>query len=73
MCIEVDFFMKSGNGKSNLSFLAAISARESGSNKKLAAQSCSLSLVRQLFHMGAIEPAIPGQVQPKKQRNDEVQ
>ncbi|XP_007893761.1 ATP-dependent RNA helicase A isoform X2 [Callorhinchus milii] len=32
-----------------------ISAREHGSNKKLAAQSCALSLVRQLYHLGIIE------------------
>lgn len=29
--------------------------REHGSNKKLAAQSCALSLVRQLYHLGVIE------------------
>ena len=33
----------------------------------MAAQSCALSLVRQLFHLGAIEAALPGQLQPKKQ------
>ncbi|KAM8930083.1 ATP-dependent RNA helicase A isoform 2-T2 [Pelodytes ibericus] len=33
-----------------------ITAREHGSNKKLAAQSCALSLVRQLYHLGVIEP-----------------
>ncbi|KAI5168984.1 Atp-Dependent Rna Helicase A [Manis pentadactyla] len=32
-----------------------IFAREHGSNKKLAAQSCALSLVRQLYHLGVIE------------------
>lgn len=32
-----------------------ITAREHGSNKKLAAQSCALSLVRQLFHLGVLE------------------
>ncbi|XP_035771825.1 ATP-dependent RNA helicase A [Neolamprologus brichardi] len=32
-----------------------ITAREHGSNKKLAAQSCALSLVRQLYHLGVIE------------------
>lgn len=31
-------------------------AREHGSNKKLAAQSCALSIVRQLYHLGVIEP-----------------
>ncbi|XP_057712948.1 ATP-dependent RNA helicase A isoform X1 [Corythoichthys intestinalis] len=33
-----------------------VTAREHGSNKKVAAQSCALSLVRQLFHLGVIEP-----------------
>ncbi|XP_009081934.1 PREDICTED: ATP-dependent RNA helicase A, partial [Acanthisitta chloris] len=33
-----------------------ISSREHGSNKKLAAQACALSLVRQLYHLGVIEP-----------------
>ncbi|NXW47907.1 DHX9 helicase, partial [Nyctiprogne leucopyga] len=33
-----------------------IFSREHGSNKKLAAQSCALSLVRQLYHLGVIEP-----------------
>uniref|UniRef100_A0A8C6T2E8 RNA helicase n=1 Tax=Neogobius melanostomus TaxID=47308 RepID=A0A8C6T2E8_9GOBI len=33
-----------------------ITAREHGSNKKLAAQSCALSLVRQLYHLGVVEP-----------------
>ncbi|XP_038614622.1 ATP-dependent RNA helicase A isoform X2 [Tachyglossus aculeatus] len=33
-----------------------IFAREHGSNKKLAAQSCALSLVRQFYHLGVIEP-----------------
>ncbi|KAG5847490.1 hypothetical protein ANANG_G00126610 [Anguilla anguilla] len=32
-----------------------IFAREHGSNKKLAAQSCALSTVRQLYHLGVIE------------------
>ena len=53
-------------------FYLAITGRESGSNKKLAAQSCALSVVRQLFHLGAIEAALPGQLQPKKQKTDEV-
>ncbi|MEQ2215700.1 hypothetical protein XENOCAPTIV_004559, partial [Xenoophorus captivus] len=35
---------------------AEITAREHGSNKKLAAQSCALSVVRQLYHLGVIEP-----------------
>ncbi|XP_063795841.1 ATP-dependent RNA helicase A isoform X2 [Pseudophryne corroboree] len=33
-----------------------ITSREHGSNKKLAAQSCALSMVRQLYHLGVIEP-----------------
>ncbi|XP_078685093.1 ATP-dependent RNA helicase A-like isoform X1 [Branchiostoma floridae x Branchiostoma belcheri] len=32
-----------------------ISAREHGSNKKIAAQSAALSLVRQLYHLGVLE------------------
>ena len=38
----------------------------SASSKKLAAQDCALSLVRQLFHMKLIDAAEVGQVQPKK-------
>lgn len=38
-----------------LVILVGIFAREHGSNKKLAAQSCALSLVRQLYHLGVIE------------------
>ena len=34
---------------------AGITAREHGSNKKLAAQSCALSLIRQLYHLGVVE------------------
>ncbi|XP_023787422.1 ATP-dependent RNA helicase A [Cyanistes caeruleus] len=37
---------------------------EHGSNKKLAAQSCALSLVRQLYHLGVIEP-YSGQMKKK--------
>jgi hypothetical protein len=32
----------------------------------------ALSLVRQLFHLGAIEAAEPGQLQAKKLKSDEV-
>ena len=53
-------------------FFSAISAREHASTKKQAAQNTSLSLVRQLFHMGVLEAAEPGQVQPKKRKTDEV-
>ncbi|XP_036452301.1 ATP-dependent RNA helicase A isoform X1 [Colossoma macropomum] len=42
-----------------------IFAREHGSNKKLAAQSCALSLVRQLYHLGVIE-AFTGQTKKKE-------
>ena len=57
---------------SELNLLAAISAQEHASTKKQAAQNTSLSLVRQLFHMGVLEAAEPGQVQPKKTKTDEV-
>lgn len=33
-----------------------ITGRESGSNKQSASKSCALSIVRQLFHLGVIEP-----------------
>ena len=55
-----------------MNLLAAISAQEHASTKKQAAQNTSLSLVRQLFHMGVLEAAEPGQVQPKKTKTDEV-
>ncbi|XP_053325298.1 ATP-dependent RNA helicase A isoform X2 [Spea bombifrons] len=42
-----------------------VTAREHGSNKKLAAQSCALSLVRQLYHLGVIE-AYSGQTKKKE-------
>nr|DBA18011.1 TPA: hypothetical protein GDO54_016309 [Pyxicephalus adspersus] len=42
-----------------------ITAREHGSNKKLAAQSCALSIVRQLYHLGVIE-AYTGQTKKKE-------
>ena len=44
----------------------------SAASKKLAAQSCALSLIRQLFHLGAIEAAEVGQIQPKKAKIEEV-
>ncbi|NXG30706.1 DHX9 helicase, partial [Dromaius novaehollandiae] len=44
---------------------AGIFGREHGSNKKLAAQSCALSLVRQLYHLGVIEP-YSGQTKKKE-------
>ncbi|NXA49059.1 DHX9 helicase, partial [Nothocercus julius] len=42
-----------------------IFGREHGSNKKLAAQSCALSLIRQLYHLGVIEP-YSGQTKKKE-------
>lgn len=33
-----------------------IYARETGSNKQAASKSCSLSIVRQLYHLNVIEP-----------------
>lgn len=56
----------------NAIFISAIRGTGNASTKKQAAQSCSLSLVRQLFHIGAIEAAEPGQVQAKKQKTDDV-
>lgn len=41
-----------------------VTSREHGSTKKLAAQSCALSLVRQLYHLGVIE-AYTGQTKKK--------
>uniref|UniRef100_A0A3Q2E140 RNA helicase n=1 Tax=Cyprinodon variegatus TaxID=28743 RepID=A0A3Q2E140_CYPVA len=43
------------SGPENPVGLRTITAREHGSNKKLAAQSCALSVVRQLYHLGVIE------------------
>ncbi|XP_016385759.1 ATP-dependent RNA helicase A-like [Sinocyclocheilus rhinocerous] len=40
-------------------------AREHGSTKKLAAQSCALSIVRQLYHLGVVE-AYTGQTKKKE-------
>ncbi|XP_075689242.1 ATP-dependent RNA helicase A isoform X2 [Rhinoderma darwinii] len=42
-----------------------IHAREHGSNKRLAAQSCALSVVRQLYHLSVIE-AYSGQTRKKE-------
>lgn len=49
-----------------------LSGKGSAATKKLAAQNCALSLVRQLYHMGAIEMAEAGQVQCKKRKTDDV-
>jgi ATP-dependent RNA helicase A len=40
----------------NYFFGVDITAHETGSNKQTASKSCALSLVRQLFHLGVIEP-----------------
>jgi len=37
-------------------FGLGITAHESGSNKQSASKSCALSLIRQLYHLGVIEP-----------------
>lgn len=37
-------------------FFAEITGRETASNKQTASKSCALSLVRQLYHLGIIEP-----------------
>lgn len=50
-----------------------LNGKGSAATKKLAAQNCSLSLVRQLYHMGAIEMAESGQIQCKKRKTDENQ
>ncbi|KAL3218656.1 hypothetical protein MRX96_031466 [Rhipicephalus microplus] len=44
---EMAFFVRKLNMK--------IHAKEQGSNKQMASKSCALSLVRQLYHLGAIE------------------
>ncbi|XP_057317532.1 ATP-dependent RNA helicase A protein-like [Hydractinia symbiolongicarpus] len=49
-----------------------LSGKGSAATKKLAAQNCALSLVRQLYHMGAIEMAEAGQVQCKKRKTDDL-
>ena len=43
----------------------------SAGTKKMAAQNCALSLVRQLFHLGVLEAAGVGQIQPKKAKKVE--
>lgn len=40
----------------NCYIILDIMAHETGSNKQSASKSCALSLVRQLFHLGVIEP-----------------
>lgn len=53
---EMKFFVKQLN--------RTITGRETGSNKQSASRSCALSLVRQLFHLGVIEP-FSGQIKAK--------
>ncbi|XP_078384818.1 ATP-dependent RNA helicase A protein-like [Oculina patagonica] len=82
--LPADFKYSSGGPDHNRHFVAelsifvkshrrTISAREHASTKKQAAQNTSLSLVRQLFHMGALEAAEPGQLQPKRKKVDEIE
>ncbi|KTG45877.1 hypothetical protein cypCar_00039407 [Cyprinus carpio] len=52
-------------GRSNFPTFPEVIAREHGSTKKLAAQSCALSIVRQLYHLGVIE-AYTGQTKKKE-------
>ncbi|XP_035279928.1 ATP-dependent RNA helicase A isoform X2 [Anguilla anguilla] len=63
---QTDYKYSQVGPEHNRSFIAEMSifvrqlgrkifAREHGSNKKLAAQSCALSTVRQLYHLGVIE------------------
>lgn len=49
-----------------------IHGKGTAGTKKLAAQNCALSLVRQLFHLGVLESAEAGQVQAKKAKIEEV-
>lgn len=49
-----------------------LNGKGSAATKKIAAQNCALSIVRQLYHMRAIEAAEHGQVQAKKQKTDEI-
>ncbi|XP_074611136.1 ATP-dependent RNA helicase A-like [Acropora palmata] len=82
--LPADFKYSAGGPDHNRHFVAelsifvkshrrTISARENASTKKQAAQNTSLSLVRQLFHMGALEAAEPGQINPKKKKTDEIE
>ncbi|XP_059486381.1 dosage compensation regulator isoform X2 [Neocloeon triangulifer] len=65
--IQADYKYRPVGPDHNRSFLAEmgffvkelgrpISAHETGSTKQTASKSCALSLVRQLFHLGVIEP-----------------
>ncbi|XP_065647336.1 ATP-dependent RNA helicase A protein isoform X3 [Hydra vulgaris] len=55
---ELSFWLKEADRK--------IIGKEAAHSKKLAAQYCSRSLVRQLYHMGIIPAAEPGQIGLKK-------
>lgn len=54
--VEVSFFFKSFLLFIQFFLFSDITAHETGSNKQTASKSCALSLVRQLFHLGVIEP-----------------
>ncbi|KAK1787167.1 hypothetical protein P4O66_017023, partial [Electrophorus voltai] len=80
--IQTDYTYNQVGPDHNRSFIAEMTvfvrqlgrkifAREHGSNKKLAAQSCALSLVRQLYHLGVIE-AFTGQTKKKEGETVEV-
>ncbi|XP_026462459.1 dosage compensation regulator isoform X3 [Ctenocephalides felis] len=49
----------------------SITGRETGSNKLTASKSCALSLVRQLFHLGVIEP-YSGTLKKDKSKENQV-
>ena len=49
-----------------------LNGKGTAGTKKLAAQDCALSLVRQLYHLGVVEMAEAGQIQCKKRKTDDV-
>lgn len=61
---ELSFWVKETN--------RTLNGKGSAASKKLAAQNASLSLVRQLYHMGVIEAAIAGQIQCKKAKKEVI-
>lgn len=65
--ITADYNYRNIGPAHNMSFIAeltifirrlnrSLTAREQGSNKQTASKSCALSMVRQLYHLGEIEP-----------------
>lgn len=48
-----------------------LTGRESGSNKASASKSCALSLVRQLYHLGVIEP-FSGTLKKNRDKENEI-